>query len=484
MNKPNFLINKYLNDCNGDCEQLCKELYKQGILSKQYNDEGVILIYNKFDDVQTSELKRECRSLVVDKATLKIKAYSCETPLCNIDKENIPNLAVMNMCYEGTLLSVFNHNDIWFASTRRCLNSNKSIFNQTELCTPKSHYQMFEEVLSKSGYSNFNNFCESLDKTKSYYFVLIHYENKHIIDYRFKFETEYTFICLVSIKDSDMVEQNLYDSNLPFINKYIFLPEKIESITEFININNQNKYDTSPSHEGIIVKVFSPETNKYTLYKLQTDSYKFAMVLGHSCNMYKGLIYLYQNNNLIDYFNQNPISSFLKIVNPLNTYESFITVSVIDSIFKVCTSEIFELFKNLWSLKTGKNQNTELYQILPKEYKDIMYSIRGLYYQKKAKLFENSTTEKSSDEFRKSHITINDIYIYLKKIHVDNIINFLKARKLMFNWVKFDKTNQLLIQFGKISSLCNSSHLKQCAIFTNKLHPDIIYSDFPSTKKE
>jgi hypothetical protein len=278
-----------------------------------------------------------------------------------------------------------------------------------------------------------------------------------------------------------MVEQDIYENELPFINQYIFLPKKFDSINDFSNINNQDKYDTKPLNEGIVVKVFSPELNKYTLYKLQTDSYKFAVVVGNG-NMFKGMIYLYQNNKLIDYFNQEPNSNLVKIVNPLNVSESFFTVGVIDSTFKVCTSELFELFKNMWSLKTGKSQNKELYELLPKEYKDMMYGIRGLYYKKKATLFEN-TNDKTSEELKNSHLTINDIYNHLKKLPVEQFLEFLRVRKLMFNWVAFDKADLNLKQFGTISGLCNKIHLKQCAIFTNKLYPEITFSDFPGNKK-
>jgi hypothetical protein len=195
------------------------------------------------------------------------------------------------------------------------------------------------------------------------------------------------------------------------------------------------------------------------------------------------MIYLYQNNKLLDYFNQTPNSNFVKFVNPLNMSESFFTVGVIDSTFKVCTSELFELFKNLWSLKTGKSQNKELYDLLPKEYKDMMYGVRGLYYKKKATLFEN-TNDKTNEELKNSHLTINDIYNHLKKLPVETFLEFLRVRKLMFNWVTFDKANQILKQFGNISELCNKIHLKQCAIFTNKLYPDITFSDFPVNKKD
>jgi hypothetical protein len=484
MSTPNFLINSYINDCNGDCEQLCKVLFKQGILSKQYSDDNnLMIVYNKFDDSNMTDLKRECRSLVLDMTTLKIKAYSCETPLLNFDRSKLQDTqTIINECYEGTLLSVFYHNDEWYVSTRRCLRSTLSVYNIDPSNVTKSHYQMFEEVLGKAGFANFDNFSRTLDVTKSYYFVLIHHENKHIIDYTSKFEIDYGFLCLVSIKDADMVEQNLYESIVPFISEYIFLPKKYDSIDEFITLNNQNKYDKPPCDEGLVVKIYSPETCKYTLHKLQTDAYKLALAVGNGQNMYKGLIHLYQTNRLVDYFNQNPTSSFIKIINPLNTYETFFSTGVVDSTFKVCTSELFELFKILWSLKTGKSQNKELYELLPNVYKEMMYGIRGLYYKKKAILFEN-TNDKTSEELRNSHLTINDIYSFLKKLPIDTLIDFLKLRRLMFNWVSVDKTS-VIKEFGKVSALCNSLHLKQCAIFTNKLHPNITYSDFPSTKKE
>ena len=484
MSTPTFLINSYINDYTGDCDLLCKSLFKEGILTKQLNDDDLVLIYNKFDDHQMSDLKLECRSLILDKKTFKMKAYSCETPNLILDDKTLLTLSpsIINMCYEGTLLSVFNHNDKWYVSTRRCLNSSESIFNSTELSVPKSHYTMFEEVLSKTEYNNFDTFSKSLDPTKSYYFVLIHHENKHLIDYSYKFDSDYTYLCLVSMRDSDMKELDIYEGNQSFICQHIFLPEKYDTLDSFISINERNKYDLNLQDEGIIIKVFSGETNKYKIYKYQTDSYKFAMAMGNDKNMYKGLIYLYQNNKLVNYFDQNPSSNMIKIINPLNTYESFYTTGIIDSVFKVCTSELFELFKLVISLKTGKSQNKGLYDLLSKEYKDMIYGIRGLYYKKKASLFENKN-DKTPEELKNGRLSINDIYNYLKKLHVDVIFDFLKARKLMFNLANHDKTRPEMIDFGKVSSLCNKIHLKQCAIITNKLFPSITNLDFPETKK-
>ena len=59
----------------------------------------------------------------------------------------------------GTLLSVFYHNDKWYISTRRCLNSQDSVWGSEK----KSHYQMFMEVLHESGYETFEDFGKKLD---------------------------------------------------------------------------------------------------------------------------------------------------------------------------------------------------------------------------------------------------------------------------------------------------------------------------------
>jgi hypothetical protein len=189
-------------------------------------------------------------------------------------------------------------------------------------------------------------------------------------------------------------------------------------------------------------------------------------------NIYKGFIYLYQNNKLQNYFDTMQ-SNLIKICNPLKTTESFYTTGIIDSVFKVCTSELFELFKMICSLKTGENQNKELYDKLSKEYKDMIYHIRGIYYKNKGLMID----KKAGD--RKYYLTINDIYNYLKQVPVNVIMEFLLARKLMFNWVNIDQTNQELMLFSKVSEHCEKINIKQCDIFTFKLHPDISPTDVP-----
>jgi hypothetical protein len=125
MESPKFIINNYLSRKYDSFESLQSTLFENGILTKDYPDDGLFLLYHKYDTPAYTELEMECRSLVVNRDTLKIVAYSCEVPRLNadginflktidIDKTNRP--VIVNDCYEGTLLSVFYHNDKWYVS--------------------------------------------------------------------------------------------------------------------------------------------------------------------------------------------------------------------------------------------------------------------------------------------------------------------------------------------------------------------------------
>lgn len=489
MNTPKFLITNYLNSFEGSQEELRKKLFEKGVLTKDYNDDGLMLLYHKYESPVSTELERECRSLIIDNITLKLKSYTCETPRLNKDGmdyliSNSTEPQIITQCYEGTYLSVFNHNGKWYVSTRRCLNSQESMYTNQD----KSHFDMFMDVIKNSGYETFNDFTSELNPENSYYFVLIHHENKHIIDYTNLFGENYGRLCLTTVRDSEMCELDIYENKLSFVSytnneSNIFVPEKLESIDGFANNNKVIKYNESPESEGIIIRVWNNQMSKYYLIKLQNINYQFAQAqgVGIERNIFKGLIYLYQNDKLIDYFNQNPNSQNIKkIINPLNLSESYDTIGMVDAVFKVCTSELFELFKVLWSIKNGKHQNKELYNILPKEYKDIMFAIRGIYYKKKALLHTYDKNVVTIIEIKKTHLKINDIYNYLKSLPTETIVAFLRMRKLMLNWGKTDVDK--LKDFMKTSVHCDKVHMKLCAIFTNKLYPNIMPNDIPPQK--
>ena len=527
MESPQFLIKDHLEQFE-DLEIFRENLLNKGIYSKNYPEDNLLLIYTKYrpiiesyymkkgltksnsfdlqneqsiqsnfeDEMKKKEeaipmtdlnkMKLECRSLIIDTLSKQIVSYSCNTPICNFDAMNyLLNVSNRNIekyrCYEGTLLSLFFHNDKWYLSTRRNLNCTDSV------CNEKSYFDLFLEVIESEGFNSFESFTDILNGSYCYYFILLHHYNKNIVDYTNKFGKEYKKICLAFIrKKSDLSEVKLDElSNDPnneivklldkdYRTSNIFKSEKIEGDYNWKDSNSFNTSDEmiTCEDEGIIIKIKNDSNFSYFL-KIQTHSYQFNKAIGAEKNIFKGFINLYQNNVLVDYLNNNQhLKNFKKIVNPLNTQESYDTVGIIDSVFKVCTSELLELFKILWDYKTGKQLDTEVYKILPKEYKMILYNLRGILFKKRHEAKKKQTLDNS--------LHIKDVYQYLKKnIDTDTFEQFLRVRKLMINWTKVEQENLNLKKFSKINQKCDKVHLKLLAIFSNKLFPNIMPDDIP-----
>tara|TARA_E500000178_G_C17032933_1_gene761596 strand:+ start:2669 stop:4495 length:1827 start_codon:yes stop_codon:yes gene_type:complete len=562
METPHLMIRNYINSFE-NLDFMRESLLGHGIYSKSYPEDGLMIIYTKYEPIvgdkslcsivkknldnneeniesgdlskqisaeDVSRLKIECRSLIIDTEKKEIVSYSCNTPICNLEAINyllnnksspkISNNIEKFKCYEGTLLSLFKHKNRWYLSTRRNLDSKDSIWNNV------SYYDLFLDVIDNDNIKSLDEFVDNLDESYCYYFILIHHLNKNIVDYSTKFGNNYKKLCLAFVrKKNDLSEIDLthieseksnIDNSLSIsVNKIlslknIFLAERIDQdadqgiSSESISLGpeSENKYKilddplekmTSCDDEGVIIRIKNNNNISHFL-KIQTYSYQFNKAIGAEKNIFKGFLNLYQNNQLVNYLECNSnLSPYKKIINPLNIQESYDTVGIIDSVFKVCTSELYELFKMLWDIKTGKQLDTEIYKILPKEYKTVLYNIRGIYYKKK---YDNNKSNTSYDDFNtlklkhsdsKSNLKLNtkdlqikDIYQYLKKgLDTDKLEQYLRVRKLMYNWIKVDSENECLKKFSKINLKCDKVHLKLIAIFCNKLFPNIMPDDIP-----
>lgn len=420
-----FYVNDYLNNSYSSSEEFRKALFEKGILTKDYPDDGLVLLYHKFDTPANTPLEMECRSLVIDRDTKKIVSYTCDIPIMNkrgftymMSNSKFP--ALYSHCYEGTLLSLFFHNSKWYLSTRRCLDSKDSVLNTNT--NTLSHYDMFLEVLEQDGLT-FETFTDKLDTSLSYYYVLLHYNNKHIVDYTTTFGDNYKKLCLVSVKDNLMTELNLYtlDALNTVLTNNVFLPTLYETLEPFYNACGSMDVKSVPTDEGVIVRVWNEEMNRYNLIKLQQPNYIYHNLLKQTKGEYKSMLYLFQCNKLDN----------LNMVVPIS------------STFKVCTSELFELFKLCWSLKSGKKIDNDVYTKLPNEYKTMLYGLRGLYFKNK---FANQELP---------WLKINDIYTFLKDTTPEQMISFLEARKTFKTYLQTNPTE--LVQVNRMSTFHNLS---------------------------
>ena len=450
-----FLLTNYFNDPLNTI----KNLYdNHNIMSKDYSENNMTILYNKYNTKHKTKLELECRSVIIDRTTRKIICYSCSTPIYNNDatkyikynKIKIEETDVY-ICYEGSLLSVFNYNEKWYVATRKCIYNNES--------EKTGKYKMFLDVLEKDGY-DFISFTNTLDTSKSYNFVLIHHLNENIVDYKSQFGNDYTKLCFISARNSDMSEIKLEEVRIT-LSPNIFLPAKLD-----MSENVLTKDINSPTYEGIIIKIKQPNMPGDIL-KIQTQAFQFYKAIGSDKNMLRGFLFLYQNNTLNDYFTNNPDSDkFKKLINPLNTNETFDIIGIISSIFKVLANELFELYKILYDFDGNQEKSKlsgDLYKCLSADYKNIIFKIRGLFLFSKKKQIE---------------VSLLDITRILKTFDVKHLENLIKERKLMLNWSRIDKSIESFL-FQQTLYKCDKICYKLASIYTIKLFPEIMPTDVP-----
>lgn len=463
MISPITFINNFITDYKTqnttiDVEGFKNKLYNDyKLMSKYYEEDNLMIVYHKYELPTNSNLEQECRSLVINMTNLQVISYTCPNPILNKKAQefllNNTDLELeINECYEGSILSLFHHNSKWYLSTRRCLDCRESTWNDT------NYYDMFMDVLINEGLT-FDEFTSELNTDYGYYFILIHHKNQNIINYTNKFGENYTKLCVGFVRSKDG-QYNITDYGMREYN-HIFKPRTI-SIDEF-GLENQT-LKTDIDKEGIIIKTF--KNNKYYLFKLQTITYQFYKAIGPESNIFKGYVYLYQNDKLKDFITTNKEhKTHGKIINPNKTNEIYDTIGVIDCVFKVFTSELFELYKLLYDISNNSNQlNSELYKILPKEYKDILFLLKGIYKKLKPD--------------RKLTFGIKNIYQCLKTLNVEQFCALLRQRKLMINWTKHERTPELML-YKTISNNCDKVHLKLITIYTNILFPGVMHMELP-----
>ena len=485
-----------------------KKLQKQtkNIFVKEWKDSNLVMILNYSNNKKSYELtslERECRSLIIDKNTLEIICYTYDDIYYNQDAKNYlinnsDNEYLIQECFEGTFISVFYYDNKWYLSTRKCIDAKSSIWNNE-----KSYYELFVECLD----TDFDSFCEYLNEENNYYFILLHHENKNIVDYSKYFGKEdYKEIIHVmtrarkghrefpliddsqwKIKPQFIIPKNVKDNPELFNEgEYNKISTIIENnnlkITKIPKLNDYTKLDEANKHssldlpvltEGLIVKMYDNDSGKIVLLKFQTNSYRFLSILKPSGNnMMMNCVELYKNDYLSRHVEYFPGNAKFQLNNQDDNYD---TIGVVDATFKVMTSELFELFRHLYNLKDCSHKNSEYYNTLPSEYTIALYKIRGIYYKKKELYIRGKTDEEYEDESKSyvlnSGLRIYDIYNMLKyQYETKELLKLFRARKLMIYKCQMNKTDDLII-FENLSHRCDKVSVRMANILLNKMFP-------------
>ena len=467
---------------------------------KESNDSDLVIISNSFTKKtsQLNDLERECKSLIMDKTTLEVVCYTYDDILYNQDaKDYILSNGIedytIQECFEGTLLSFYNYNGEWHVSTRSCLDAKKSFW-----ASDKSYYDLFLDAVGIS----FDEFTAHLKPENNYYFVLVHHENKNIVDYTTYFNDP-TYKEIVHVltrerathKDISLTEETQWNvvPNFKTPKRFASDEENVKNLMGYINnddsltvshpdsfadfkyldtLNKQLKLTLPVQCEGFVVKIRDSESRKTIILKFQTNSYQFMSVLKpNNNNIYMSFIELYQHDFLKKHLEYFPGNSKLHVE---NINESYDTIGVVDASFKVITSELFEIFRYCYDLRDCSHKNKSFYQLLPTEYTVALYKIRGIYYKKKEKYIKSKQSDSGSDSTPQYNYSLKifDIYNMLKKKYeIKDLLKLFRARKLLVAKYQDDSTSVSKI-FNHLSDKCDKVSIKMIAILLNKMFPN------------
>ncbi len=269
-----FCINKIFETIGSNVTfESLSDYFKNNFYNKIFVkkiDENLVLIYNNFDssDSETSDIYNECRSVVVKLGdTPRVISYTHDNikylKISEYHNQTNP-LDTCEESFEGTLISVFNHDGSWHLTTSRCGSIDSSYYYSKT----RSFGTLFDECVRALGLESRDEFLSKLDQTKCYYFVLVHHENKYVVDYTERFGPSYAKLIHAITRDGNTMR--LVESNLEI--EGLVVPTKFPSYQDGLNWIMGGLEPT----EGLIIQRHNADTGKDQLMKIHTDKYWLA----------------------------------------------------------------------------------------------------------------------------------------------------------------------------------------------------------------
>lgn len=248
-----------------------------------FGSPGLMLLHNTYtrtDVDHFQDLYDEIRSVVLDwnapAGENIVVCFADKTPERLIPEQYLPKQHpndTFHECFEGTMVYVYNYNDTWYFSTSTCPNVNSSkYFHPT-----KTHGEMFDEALGTTREA----FTNTLNPDYTYGFLLVHHENRHLMDYTDLLGENYKTLYHMFTRTKKSAQPVDTDLNLPKPTSFNTFDQAYDALT------SQNLY-------GVLVR--NPETK--LLARISTPE-MFAVEkenLGNS-NPWVNMLHVYMQQN-------------------------------------------------------------------------------------------------------------------------------------------------------------------------------------------
>jgi len=157
----------------------------------------------------------------------------------------------MEYCEDGTVVRLYNYKGVWYTATTKCIDASHSYWS-----SEKTFDGMFWEV--------FGDQTNNLDSSYTYVFILIHKENRIVVDHKYN-----NLIYINRIHNISKVEDytNHFYSSDP--KRSIRRTRQIDS--NAIHYPLDDYYH--PTKRGIILKFYNDKLNNWVIYQYDFSSY-------------------------------------------------------------------------------------------------------------------------------------------------------------------------------------------------------------------
>jgi hypothetical protein len=419
-----------------------KHYWPQIKIKKFKNNNNLCLLHNSYkrDDINDfKELYDECRSVILDFSRSignnVVISYANSIPL-RVSLDNYINNfhEPTDICYsamDGTLITAYYHNDDWNFGSSCCPDINNSKFSHPI----KSHGQMFYEALYeiyKNSVDMFDPnitnilkqlFTSNLSKLYSYEFVLIHYENKHIIDYTTLLGENYKYIFHINTKNRlTLTDEDIKSQPLSYLGiKYPYLFTTLEEAVNYTRMGVGSLIIKKTNNK--LLKI----SNEYLQHKEEVHS--------NNHNKWYNFIYVYMlqkpNYDINSYINE----FYPELIND-NSIQT-----EINQIFQIMTDVIYNLYiatTNYYPKYNRFKTNLDLDKTLSPI---IRFHLAQLRYQQ-------------TKIYNKAIITKVEVMNYL--CHSNNIKNIKKIIYHLSTTYIYDIPLEFIELFKKINSNLSS----------------------------
>lgn len=444
--------------------------YPNLLFSMDYN--YVLIRYSGENHDKLNDIEKQCRSVLlqINNNQFSLVYSQFNKIICNGDAKKYildNKIDIRNIhcepCFEGTLFTfmwcpIIN---AWRFHTRSCLDANASYWNKLV-----SHGELIKNSFKQNNITLpdlTKNIDGLFEMNHCYFCVLVDHLNMNIINYSEYFKkADYSNIIFIAKRQfGSMIDVKINDDDVikaGFVRLKTHTFESFDSLELDVKRRNDIFNKQSINDEGLILKVYNNDMT-YNIMKMQTESYiTVKNMKPNTSNKWCAYFELYQKDKLREYLNYFP-------------EENKTVIKIVHTTFVAITKELLQLYH-----KTRNRKNEKLYELLPKVYKQALYTIHGLYSLKKTQRGyqnkSNITQEDSSVieiKVTKSDIAINysDINCYLRSI-TGHILCLLVTDRIRIIERLYSLVKNTHYGFNIFNTYCNDA-----LFLAEKMNPDL-----------